>query len=64
MIIIRACSGYPADVGMLMQIAKLLVEMGYTVKRVRIPRKGQKALVNAIMAFDENEEGQGNAELG
>ena len=47
-------SGYTIDLQKLMDAAKLLMEMGYTVRRVRVQRAGQKTLLNALEIQEQN----------
>ena len=47
-------SGYIIDLPKLMEAAKLLMEMGYTVRRVRVQREGQKTMLNALEIQEQN----------
>ena len=41
-------SGYTIELAKLMEAGKLLMEMGYDVRRVKVRREGQKTAVNAL----------------
>jgi len=47
-------SGYTIDLQKLMDAARLLTEMGYMVRRVRVQRQGQKTLLNALEIQEQN----------
>ena len=46
-------SGYGSELDTLMEVAKLLVRLGYDVRRVKVQRPGQKTLLNAIEAREQ-----------
>ena len=52
-LIIMSQSGYTAELDVLMETAKLLVRLGYDVRRVKVQRPGQKTLLNAIEAREQ-----------
>lgn len=54
--ILRPCAGYSIDISTLMQLAKILVEMGYTVKRTKVFKPGCKTKTNALLYVDEGGE--------
>lgn len=55
--------GCNVDLSKLMDVGKLLLEMGYSVTRKKIARPGQKTLLNAIEITEQPDEdtgGKGN----
>lgn len=52
-LIIMPQSGYTTELDVLMDTAKLLVRLGYDVRRVKVQRPGQKTLLNAIEAREQ-----------
>lgn len=48
-------SGFTVELGKLTEVGKLLMEMGYTVRRVRVQRAGQKTMLNALEIQEQNE---------
>lgn len=60
--VIRPCTGYTADLADLIEIGKLLLKMGYTVKRTKHYRPGFKTGINAISVTDGTEGGEKDAQ--
>ena len=52
-IIIKPCNGYNSDLNDLAEIGRLLLKMGYTVRRGKIRKGSGKALVSVLIVKDE-----------
>ena len=52
--------GCTVELGKLMETGKLLLEMGYTVKRIKVARPGQKTLLNALEVQEQTEDAGAN----
>lgn len=61
---IRPCAGYTAELSDLTEIGKLLIKMGYRVRRKKIYRPGQKTAINALYIDDLEEGGEKNDPAG
>ena len=61
-IIIVPQPGCTVELTKLIETSKYLVEMGYTVRRIKIAREGQKTLINALEVQErkKTEEAGGN----
>ena len=56
--------GCTVELNKLMDVGKLLLEMGYIVKRKKVARPGQKTLLNVLEIQEQEEEKGGHTDAG
>lgn len=56
--------GCNVELSKLMECGKLLLEMGYIVKRKKLARPGQKTQLNVLEIQEQEEEKGGQADVG